>query len=373
MCCPNPKHAKGQRATNFIVRFGRKIYKRFNSYERANRFLTGLRFKVDEGTFDGRDYQPENPLGFSNLVEKYFIVKSRTIKASSLGKVRCDLRKAQAWFEDQSVKEIQYGQIEDFLLGLEGISGKTRNNIKVNLHAFFAWLCKRREIKKDQMPDFPDIPYQLGWRKTIDVDTRDRILEEVARISSKNPRIYMAILWLCTYINMRPSEPLGILEEDVDYERGIVIIREHKTSRQVQEQKIITLLPEDLAYLRTLPRGFPKMHLFRRDHGGGGKFQGTPFGKYLLWATWKKACPNLGIKGVDLHGGTRHSSAQGLRPRLTPEAIKRLMGTHTNKAFERYFVCSVEELRAGYAMTRTPEKSAAAVLELPDHRRTTKK
>ncbi len=86
------------------------------------------------------------------------------------------------------------------------------------------------------------------------------------------------------------------------------------------------------------------------------------FGKHLPWATWKKACPNLGIKGVDLHGGTRHSSAQGLRPRLTPEAIKRLMGTHTNKAFERYFVCSVEELRAGYAMTRTPEKSAAAVL-----------
>jgi hypothetical protein len=44
------------------------------------------------------------------------------------------------------------------------------------------------------------------------------------------------------------------------------------------------------------------------------------------------------IKGVDLYGGTRHSTATALGEFLTPEQIKRGgTGSATNKAFERYF------------------------------------
>jgi hypothetical protein len=57
---------------------------------------------------------------------------------------------------------------------------------------------------------------------------------------------------------------------------------------------------------------------------------------------WKKsqikACKNLGIKGIDLYGGTKHSTATALGEFLTPEQIKRGgTGSATNKAFERYF------------------------------------
>ena len=51
-----------------------------------------------------------------------------------------------------------------------------------------------------------------------------------------------------------------------------------------------------------------------------------------------KACDNLGVKGVDLYGGTKHSTATALGEFLTPEQIKRDgTGSATNKAFERYF------------------------------------
>jgi hypothetical protein len=49
-----------------------------------------------------------------------------------------------------------------------------------------------------------------------------------------------------------------------------------------------------------------------------------------------KACSNLGIEGVDLYGGTRHSSVRALRRYRTPEEIKEAAMSATNKAFERY-------------------------------------
>ena len=44
------------RAQTYYVKFGRDIYRRFKEYEPASRFLNGLRFKSDEGSFDKRDY-----------------------------------------------------------------------------------------------------------------------------------------------------------------------------------------------------------------------------------------------------------------------------------------------------------------------------
>ena len=49
-----------------------------------------------------------------------------------------------------------------------------------------------------------------------------------------------------------------------------------------------------------------------------------------------KACANLGIEGVDLYGGTRHSSVRALRKYRSPEEIKRAAMSETNKAFDRY-------------------------------------
>jgi hypothetical protein len=47
------------------VRFG-KSQLRFTIYREARQFLDGLRVRVVEGTYDERDYQNDNPLGFSN-------------------------------------------------------------------------------------------------------------------------------------------------------------------------------------------------------------------------------------------------------------------------------------------------------------------
>lgn len=79
---------------------------------------------------------------------------------------------------------------------------------------------------------------------------------------------------------------------------------------------------------------------------------GQRFGGKYLYKWWKKACNNLGIQGVDLYGGTRHSSARALGEFNSPEEIKRATMHTTNKAFERYFQIELEDVRNVYENTK---------------------
>jgi len=86
-----------------------------------------------------------------------------------------------------------------------------------------------------------------------------------------------------------------------------------------------------LELLRFLPRGQPDLYFFRHGRGIKGVTAGERFGEKYLYKWWVKACGNIGIEGVDLYGGTRHSTGRELRKYRTPEEI-RLGSMHsTNK------------------------------------------
>jgi len=355
--CQSPEHPKKiLKATTFFVKFPPSVFRRFSSYEEAAYFLAGLRFEFSKGTYDERDWKKANPLGFANLTEKYLEVKRETVKPGSYTHIKRDIGTAATYFGETNIKEIGYGEIEDFLLSRKGISGKTRHNVKTNLHAFFVWLTRRRVLRKDQMPDFPELSFELGFRKTVDKPTQDAILEEVRKLTLGNPRIYLGIKWLCTYVSIRPGELRGILEEDIDLSRGILTIRDHKTVSS-KGPKFVPLLEEDIESVKLLPKGFPKTKFFRRDRGGGGRSAGSPLGKHVLYDYWIRACNSLGISGVDLYGGCRHSTMQYLRSLgKSKEDVKVLSDHSTNKALDRYLEKNFDEMREGYALTRGPAR-----------------
>lgn len=366
VCCPiHPK----QRAGSLIVRFGRGIFKRFSSYPEASRFLNGLRFKTDECTFDERDYKRANPLGFSNLADRYLAMKKQTIKHGTFVSLRPLMERAKDYFGNRNVKEFNYGDLEDFFLHLtseEGLSSKTIYNLRGHLHNFWEWLCKRKEIPRDLMPEFPEVSYEMGWRKTLDKDTQEAILDEIWKSThKKTPRAWFAIFLLSSNVNVRPGELEGVLEEHVDLERRCIWIHQHKTKRHTQTPKTIPLLDEDIEFIRSLPRGFPQMPFFRRDTGGGGRHANTPFGRHFLQDVWNKACLNLGVEGVSLYPGTRHSTCQFLRQLgKTPEQVKRLTDHTTNKAFDRYLEIETEEKRQGVELIRKMRKGPGSVTEI---------
>jgi hypothetical protein len=206
----------------------------------------------------------------------------------------------------------------------------------VDLHSFFRWVkdCEERSPVPFELPKFPEIKYELGYRNLTDKATQQRILDEVKRISYDiNPKIWLGIKWLTTYFSIRPGEMICIKEKEIILATGHLLIPRPKEKRY----KAVPLLDEDKAlaaqYLRTDTRELP---FFRHLAGQKGVVAGDPFGKNLFWVWWKKACSNLAVKDLDLYGGTKHTSVTALAQYFTPEEIKMSAKISTNKAFERY-------------------------------------
>jgi len=340
-----------EREGRYVVRF-KGVYRRCKNKDEAERILTGLRYKEDEGTFDVRDYQKDNPLGFGNLAGKWLNIRKKEVRC--FRNLQGHMDKAIAYFGNINIKHIQYGEIEDFLLILESsLSGKTKKNVLATLHTFFVWASKRQYIPA--VPEFPSVDYQLGWRNTIGKETQAAIIEEVQRISyGVNPRIWIGIKWLSTYISIRPIEMLNIKEGDIDFSLGVVVVRHTKEGKE----KTVPLLDEDIELIRTLPKGFPNLYFFRHDRKRKGVHRNKAhrFGPTYFYKWWKRACDNLGIKDIDLYGGTRHSTVRALRDRFSPEQIKRATMHSTNVAFERYFQIEMDEAKGVYAAAQLPPK-----------------
>jgi hypothetical protein len=327
---------------------GKRIWRRFSDWDSAEQELAHLRVLKRSGSLDVRDWQKGEPNGFANQYDRFLTLKRKQIKAKSWNNLKnCGSRASDAW-KNRNVKSIGYAEIEDFLFSQE-VSDKTRANMRSALHDFWAWLVKRDVLKPHQMPRFPECPFELGFRKTIDKATQQNIIDEVKRISHElNPKIWIGIKWLATYISIRPGELVEILEDNLDREQGIIFLVKTKEKRP----KIVPLIKEDVEILRDIPQGFPKVQFFRHVPGLKGIQAGRPFGPRYLYKWWMRACENLGIEGVDLYGGTRHSSARALLEFRTPEEIRRATMHSTNKAFERYFQMDSGNLRSIYEDTQ---------------------
>ena len=322
-------HPQVAATKGFYVKLGRNLKKRFKAFLDAERFLGGVRYETDKGTYDVRDYKKDNPLGFENLAQKWLKIKQKTVKKGSFKNLRRYMYVACKEWENRNIKFIQYGDIEDFLLA-QPVADKTKHNMRSCLNNFFEWVSNREE--HFQPPKLPDINFELGWRNIIDKEIQARIIDEVKRISyNYNTKIWIGIRWLSIYIRIRPGELLKLKESDIV--NGFLIIPRPKEKKP----KMVPLLAEDLEILQSIPRGLPHMHIFRHTKVKGHK-PGSPFGDGMLLRWWHKACDNLGIKGADLYGGTRHSTVNYLKQFYTKEQIKNHgTGHETSKAFERYF------------------------------------
>ena len=131
-----PKHPEQKATGRFGVHFGRSTKKRFYHFIEAERFLNGLRFHVDQGTYDPRDYRAENPLGLENLAKKWLEVKKKEVKDRSYSNLRNYMKKAVEAWGQKNIRTIGFGEIEDFLHS-QSVSDKTKSNMKSCLHSFF--------------------------------------------------------------------------------------------------------------------------------------------------------------------------------------------------------------------------------------------
>jgi integrase len=335
---------------NWYVCFGREIQRRFShDFLGAERFLTGLRFKHDEGTLDPRDYKSGNPLGFSVQADHWLNkVKVRQLKRQSLVTYTGYINRAVDRWGNRNIKNITNGDIEDFLLDDhknrygDTISSKTRHEMKSVLVQFWKWVVRREKLV--EMPEFPEIGFEMGFREIVDINTQTAIIDKVKELSwSLNPKIWWGIKILSENPNVRPGELRDIKEGDIQLKLNRIQIKRMKERGRIKG-KFILLEDQDIQFLRTIPKGLPDIYFFRHKEGAQGVKSGERFGVSYFNKWWKKACAVLGVEGVTLYSGTKHSTVTALSDILSPEEIRRGGSEHsTSSAFDRYLVPNAKD------------------------------
>jgi integrase len=348
------KSGKGAR---WIVKFP-GVYRRFEDRGAADRFLTGLRFKSDEGVFDPRDYQKDNPLGLETLAREW-LTKKETEGLKCPSNLSLHMGKVSEFFQgNPNIKTINTREVEKFRSWLlqTSWSSKYRSCILTTFHSFLKWVSKVEP--GFDLPEVEPIAFEMRMRNILDKDTQQDVLDEVKRLTwHLNPKIYIACLWLSTYVTARPIELLSVVESDIDADAGVIRLRRNKEGR---DDKRLYLVEDDITYLRTLPKSIhpDKTYFFRHSNvreGLSRRHLGR-FGKKLVYKWWKKSCKNLGILDVDLYGGTRHSSASDLGKYYTPEEVMHDGTGHaTSKSFLRYFHIRAEKKKAVATTARRGE------------------
>jgi integrase len=345
--CFCPAHPDQQADFGFCLAFGRGHFRRFKSYADAYRHLTGLRFQTDHGLYDPRDWQRSHPLGFKTLAEAWLAHKASVgLKPTSIANIGREIGLAIDAFGQKNIKAISQGEIDDFIFADHRnkaghpITSKTRHDLAATIAQFFRWLSRREQIA---MPAVPAVAFDLGWRRVVDAGTQLLIIAKVRELcGAANIKIYLGIKWLAENPNVRPGELVGIREGQILLDQKIIMVRRTK-ERNPLRSKIILLEDDDIDILKTFPRALPDVFFFRHAERSGIR-EGTPYGTKLMSRWWKRACTALGISGVTLYPGTKHSTVTALGELLTPEEIKRgATGHQTNAAFERYLLPDMRE------------------------------
>ena len=326
-----------QKATRFRVKYA-KLYRRVSSYDEALALLGLFRGKAGEGTFDYREYLTARPLGFSNMTQRFLALKKKTMRPNGYRRYVDYDHKACAFFGGRPITQINTGDLEDFIHSLDQLSSYT---VKCHLDfvmSVLRWAKRRGDIK--EVPEKPSWKWQQRMRRILDKQTQANVIEKVyEKYWQIFPRACVAIELLSVYPKIRPGELLQVKEKDIDLINGTICISQPKESR---DPKFVRLVPQHVELIRSLPRGFGEMFFLRHDKGRGGRAQGSRLGKNLLYQLWTAACRELGIEGVPLYPGTKHTTASALARQFPSELVRKATG-HASKAFERYLILSEDD------------------------------
>ena len=101
------------------------------------------------------------------------------------------------------------------------------------------------------------------------------------------------------------------------------------------------------------------------NNGKGARWM-VRFGKRILYKWWDAACRDLGIQGVPIYPGTRHSSVTALGQHFSPEEVMAGSGHKTSKAFMRYFSIAAESKKQVSLVARKGDQKVINIFTLAE-------
>jgi len=323
-------------ASRFIVRFPGGIFQRFRDYPTALRYLNYLRFEKDsrQTRFNADDYRAARPNSFGALAPKYL---ERKKEHATYRKIRHYIERAAEVLGPMNVREITGADIEDYLFSIPGISEKTRHNHMTQLRDFWTWCLKRGNIiTLAEMPIFPEIKFELGYRKILNWDVQEQVLAKLKEMTHHlNPKIWLGVDMLATYTEIRPDDLRRVTEGSLD---ALGFLTIYNPTKKRNKHKRIKLHKDHVKEWKAIAAEFPALPdvpFFRHVGGMHSCKQGALFGPTFLYEWWCRACRELGVEGVPLYPGTKHTTATETAKVLGSDAALNASGL-SNRAFERY-------------------------------------
>lgn len=345
----------------WCVRYGRDVQRWFRGEQEAERFLTRLRYDDDHGQFDPLDWKARSPYAFGYLAEQYLEEKlAQGLRAP--GKVKLHINRAADYFGESNVKNIKRRDIKAWLGSLE-VKDKTKANYVSTLANFFKWCVDEEIIGAHQVPTIPKVEYELAYRRIISLEVQSQIVDWIAE--NEDEKVWLAIDMLRTYVALRPGDFRNVREVDVSLQQAALII--WRPTKSKQGRKVVPLIEEHIRAAADFKQRYPAhpdMPFFRHHKPNrGGVRPDDPWGHEVMYRAWKRACKSLGVEGVDLYGGTRHSSTTALALELGGDEVKKVTQHGSSKAFARY--CQAENVATMPATTRLREmQGVTKVLQL---------
>lgn len=215
----------------------------------------------------------------------------------------------------------------------------------------FNWATKQRLIATNP---FAGVSHAEGEpREPLSYDEFRALLRATSSNYGTKPTAgarFRQILMFMWYTGCRPSEAFKLRWDNVDPERGVIILTTHKTSRPRHGKKpkprIIHLHPVVIKLLD---------HIRRRNEGDlvFTNFRGTPWDKNSLGLRVRRARKRAGIPENRTLYSTRHAfGTRAVTNGVDIKTLAELMGHATTRMTETYVHLATEHPHLAAAMQR---------------------
>lgn len=282
-----------------------------DSYERAYRVLTTIRYEIDQGIFDPTKYRKADLTDFlfETRIDKWYQRKEKDVekgnRAPSYTKcLRTYIKHYyKPFFKGRDVREIRTYDIDKFYEQLPSKKSlKYIKNIINALENFFNTLVRHEYITRK--PSFPIITVDNTAPKCIDLDSQLRVLQNI-------PEDDKPIFQFLMFQGTRPAEARALKVKDFTFKEDeeMVIVSRTYSERQLRER----VKGKRVAPRKLNPLLVPMLkELCKNKHPEAFVFinprTGKPYSENATRRIWKKIRKELGLEAA-LYQSSRHSLA----------------------------------------------------------------
>lgn len=339
----------------------------FESKEMASAILAHVEGEVARGrslaeVLDGYRAEPKAETSVDALLARWIeVFRKRSEQGSRQPRT---LREYERWanadggqyayfsyWHGSSVYDIDRASVEEwsFWLSEKGLSAKTVRNVMAGLHSFLVW------VANDVLTGFT--PPQFPWPE-VD-EHRPTILSQDMqwKLLMVIPEAKAGIFYFLAQTAARPSEARVLRVKDwagdeIEVSRAAKdrntdgVIRGLKSRNTktlpVHEWPLRDWLDQYVSKERQLSD--PDGPLFVNPDGRGEGW----WSETAMRRTWAAACAKVGVTGVSLYEGTKHSTATHLKALGADDRLlAQLMGHRDSRSVEKYAKLDSSAIRAG--------------------------